>query len=558
LNGVMLLLNIAGGVALLLWGARMVRKGITRTFGADIRLAMGRVTKNRFRAFSMGVGISALLQSSTGAMLLVVSFVNRGLISVGPGLALVLGADLGTTLVVQALSFDISWISPLFLFIGVLCALSSSRSFTRHIGRVFIGLGLLLLSLQLITAATEPLRNSPVLITFMEPLSEAPVFAIILAALLTWLCHSSVAVVLLIMSLVAVGVVPLNLGIVLVLGANIGSSITSFALTMNSEAKTRRIVLGNLIFRLCGVMIALPLMGPLVSLINYLDADASRQIANVHTLFNLLLAIVFLPFTELMATFTKRIYPEVDHAVGPIRQKYLDPSVLDSPSVAMVGATRELLRMADLVEDMLLGVIKVLDNDEKQQVEDISKIDDDVDALHEAVKLYLAQVSRNELDDKDSQRCIELISFTTSLEHNGDIIDNTLLDIARKKMEQKLSFSKEGWQDIKEVHKRVLDQMQISLSVLVSGDVETARRLLDAKEKFRDLDRVLGEQHLDRLRSGKVESIASSALHLDILRDFKRINSLLTSVAYPILSANGDLISSRLRKAGLHSETQPR
>jgi len=243
----------------------------------------------------------------------------------------------------------------------------------------------------------------------------------------------------------------------------------------------------------------------------------------------------------------ERIFQDSEQPQGPARQKYLDPTAIDTPTVALACATRELLRMADLVETMLRGVIDALGDSDRKQVTRLSSLDDDVDSLHEAIKLYLTQVSGRELDEKDSHRCIELIAFTTNLEHIGDIIDNTLLEIAQKKIKHKRTFSKEGWHELTEMHGRVVDQMQLSLSVFVSGDIVMARRLVALKEHFRDLERTGNEQHLDRLRSGKIESIETSALHIDILRDFKRIIAHLTSVAYPILDAEGELRHSRLK-----------
>ncbi len=543
----MLLLNIAGGVALLLWAARMVRTGITRAYGAEIRRVLGRYTKRSLSAFAIGTGVAAILQSSTATVLLAVSFASRGFITVAAGLALMLGADVGTTLVVQVLSFDISWASPVLLLLGVAVFLSASSPLLRHLGRVAIGLGLLLLSLQLIVAASEPLRDSTVLAAVVAPLAQDPILAVLLAALLTWVAHSSVAIVLLVMSFVAVGVLPPALGFALVLGANVGSGIVPLVLTLSSAPVTRRIPLGNLLFRLCGAIAVLPLIGLVEPLIAAIEADPARQIANFHTLFNLALAAVFLPFTGLMARLTEKIFPDGELVEGPARPKHLDPGAVETPTVALACATREVLRMADTVETMLRGVIDVFRDNDAKQIARLSKLDDDVDSLHEAIKLYLTKLSGRGLDESDSRRCVELITFTTNLEHIGDIIDKNLLELGQKKIRNKQEFSKEGWRELSQLHARVVEQMQLSLSVFVSGDIKMARRLLALKEGFRDLEREASERHLERLRSGKIESIETSALHLDILRDLKRINSHLTSVAYPILDAEGELRRSRLK-----------
>ncbi len=542
-----LLLRIAGGVALLLWAARMVRTGIMRAYGAEIRRHLGNATKDRFRAFAMGLGVSGLLQSSAAVALLCASFAGRGLILTGPGIALMLGADVGSTLVVQVLSFDLSWLSPALILIGFILYKSASAPLRRHLGRIALGLGLLLLSLQLIVGASEPLRQSETLGYVIAPLANDPILAVLLAAVLTWIAHSSVATVLLIMSLTSIGVVPLELGFALVLGANIGSAVVSVALTYSGSAAERRIPLGVLLFRVLGAALALPLVGSVAPEIAALGSDGARQIANFHTLFNLAVFAVGIWFVSPMARLIERVLPDTETVSGPIKPRYLDFDAIENPAVALASATREVLRMADIVETMLRGVADVFRADDLGLLTKLSRLDDDVDALYEAIKLYLTRVSRNTLNEEDSQRCVELITFTTNLEHMGDIVDKNLLEAAQEEIEKRLAFSEQGWGELKEMHGLVVDHMTLAMSVFVSGDLATARRLLAEKDRFRELEREGNARHLQRLREGQIESIETSAIHLDILRDLKRINSHLSSVAYPILDAEGELRSSRLR-----------
>ena len=547
MSGHELLLNIAGGVALLLWATRMVRTGVMRAFGADLRRHLGRSTQNRLGAFAMGAAIASLLQSSTATALLAVSFAGRGLITVAAGLAIMLGADVGSTLVVQVLSFDISWLAPAFLLVGVIAFSGFSSPLWHHTGRVLIGLGLLLLSLGMIVGASEPLRDSEALRSVVVPLSSDPILALLLAAVLAWLAHSSVALVLLIMSLTLVGVVPTTLGFALVLGANIGSGIIPVALTFSDNRTARRIPLGNLLIRLAGAIALLPLIGALAPLLAAIEADPARQIANFHTAFNLALAAIFLPLSAAAAKLTEKILPETGEDQGRIAAKYLDPTAVSSPPVALACATREVLRMADLVETMLRGVIDVFRSDDLPRLEKLVRMDDDVDELHEAIKLYLTEASRQQLEAQDSVRSVELITFTTNLEHIGDIIDKNLLELARKKIKHRLTFFRGGLARA-DRHARARGAPDATGDrVFVSRDLPMARRLLADKERFRDLEMDGSERHLARLRSGQIQSIETSALHLDMLRDFKRINSHLTSVAYPILDAKGELRRSRLK-----------
>jgi phosphate:Na+ symporter len=548
-SGHEILLNIGGAVALLLWATRMVRTGILRAFGSRIRFWLGQSTKSRAKAFAMGLGVTGLLQSSTATALLLVSFVGRGLMAVGPALAVMLGADLGSTLVVQVLSFDISAVTPLLILAGVVAFMASSAMRRRQIGRILIGLGLMLLSLQLIVSASEPLRDSQTLRAVLDPLGADPILALALGAILAWLAHSSVATVLLVMSLTMTGVVPLELGVVLVLGANVGSGVIPFVLSLRGDPLARRVPTGNLLFRVLGALAALPFAGLAIPYLAMIDPEPARQIANAHTAFNVLLAAVFLPLTGVMESVIGRLLP-VGESQGEAeeRPRYLDDTAIDTPPVALACATREVMRLADIVEIMLRDTMNVFRDDDEKLLGEIAKRDDVVDRLHEAIKLYLTQVSRNALDDADSQRCVELITFTTNLEHIGDIIEKNLLELAQKKIRNRQQFSEEGWRELTRLHERVVRNMQLAMGVFVSKDVETSRQLIAEKEHLRDLEREASERHLERLREGKVESVETSALHLDILRDLKRINSHLTAVAYPIVDASGQLRSTRLKK----------
>ncbi|WP_421780863.1 Na/Pi cotransporter family protein [Kiloniella litopenaei] len=557
MSGFDLLLKIAGGVALLLWATRMVRTGVLRAYGSQLRRFLGSATKNTLSSFGMGIGMAGILQSSTATALLAVAFAGKGLIAIGPALAVMLGADVGSTLVVQILSLDISWLSPVLILLGFVCFTTRPTMTLRHLGRVFIGLGLMLLSLKLVVAASEPMRDSVVLQNILAALSEAPLFAVILAALITWITHSSVAMVLLIMSLSVAGVVSADLALVLVLGTNVGAGIVPMALTMSETPTARRIPMGNMLFRFAGVLILLPMMEIVTPYVAELSgADVGRQVANFHTIFNIGLAIVFLPFVGVMSRLMERALPEGMGTEDDLKPKYLDESVINTPTVAVACATREVLRLADIVEEMLRKSISVFETNDPTLLQEVSKADDQVDELHEAIKLYLTQVSVSELDEDTSARCVELISFTTNLEHIGDIIDKNLLEIANTKIKKRIEFSEQGWTELVELHRMALDQMQLAMTAFVSGDVDIARQLIAGKEKFRDMEQRGGDKHLDRLREGRIESIESSALHIDMIRDLKRINSHLTSVAYPILDASGELRESRLRVRP-HSEGRP-
>ena len=542
-----LLINIAGGVALLIWGVRMVRTGLNRALGSTLRRLVSTYTGNRFSAFLVGLGVTSLLQSSTATALVAASFAGRGLITTAMGVALMLGADVGSTLIIQILSFDMVWLSPTMIVVGVLLFMNSQNSTKRALARAAIGLGLILLSLAIISKGSAPLRETEGFSVVLRSLTDEMILAVLILAAVTWFTHSSVAIVLLVMSLVAVQAVSIQLGFAMVLGANLGSAITAFAATSRSTPAARRVPLGNLMVRGASVgagLFVLPYVQPYLSMI---ESDPARLIANFHTLFNLALALAFLPLVGPVAALTQRILPDQKADDDPSQPRYLDPDAVETPSIALAAASRETLHMGDEVRDMLERTKQVFETNDSTLLREVEERDDVVDSLHEAIKLYLTGMTQNELDKKESRRVIEILSFTTNLEHIGDVIDKNLMELANKKIKNKLSFSQEGEQELAEFHERVIANLNLALNVFMTPDRRLARRLLKEKSDMRNLEQDLVDRHFQRVRAGRVESISSSALHLDILRDLKRINSHLTSVAYPILERHGELSDSRLR-----------
>ncbi len=525
----------------------MVRTGVMRAYGADLRRVIGHGLRNRFSAFAAGLGVTAVLQSSTATALMTASFAERGLLATGAALAVMLGADVGTALVAQALSLRVDWISPVLIFIGVVGFLAGTTTRQRDLGRTSVGLGLMLLALHLIVEASSTLQASPTLDMILTGLGSERVIAVLVAASLTWLAHSSLAVVLLVMSLASIGMLTPVLALTLVVGANLGGAFPALATTWYGDAAARRVTVGNFVFRLAGALLVLPFIDVVAAKLWLIDGSFERLVVNFHLAFNIALAVVFIGFTGPIGRLLASRIVDAPGAEDPARPRYLDPAALESPPLAIAAASRETLRMGDALEAMLRDTLTVFQTDDRKLAADIIRRDDVVDRLHEAIKLYLTQVSREPLGEVDGKRAMDIIAFTTNLEHVGDIIDTNLMEMAVKKITNRLHFSEEGFKEICLLHSEAMEHLQLALSVFISGDITMARKLLAEKIEFRDRERQMTEQHLLRLRSGRAESIETSSLHLDILRDLKRINSHLTSVAYPILEAAGELSESRLR-----------
>jgi phosphate:Na+ symporter len=553
-----ILLNLIGGVALLLWGTHMIQAAILKGFGSEIRRAISRATGGPLRAAGTGAAAAAALQSATATAILVTSFITRGMVALPAALALMLGADLGTTLVVQALSVDLAAAIPLLLGAGVVLARRPERPRASQVGRMLIGLALILLALGLISAASAPMRASEVTALVLARLGHDPLLALLFAAAFTWLIHSSVAFILFVISLTGAGLVELPLALTLVLGANAGGGLIALGLSFREPPAARRMIYGNLAFRGLGALAVFLALGPVTAAVSRLGDDPARLAAHFHTLFNLGLLVVFLPLVGRVAELLERLVPDAAPGREPPRLDHLDPALLGSPPLALAAATRAMLGLADKVELMLREAILTFEDRDARRTAEVAALEHEVDAGQEEIKLYLAQLMQRELSPEESRQVLEAVTFTTNLEHIGDIIDKGLLPLAAKKQKQGLAFSADGWQDLCAFHALIAGQMRRALAVFVSRDPAVARELVAEKDRLRAEEARATERHFARLRDGLPETIETSALHLDVLRDLKRINAHLTSVAYPILEETGELSASRLRAPAPASAPSPR
>jgi len=546
--GSTVILDLMGGVALLLWGLHMVHSGVVRAFGADLRRLLGIALQNRFRAFLAGAFVTALLQSSTATGLMAASFVTGGTLDLVPALAVMLGANVGTTLVVQILSFNIAVVTPVLLLTGVIAFKRGGRTRTRDLGRAVIGIGLMLLALHIFLDALVTTESVPISRALLGAITNQPFLCLVVVAALTWAVHSSVAIVLVVMSLGAAHLIPPTAVLAMVLGANVGSALNPLIeASQRGNLASRRLPVGNLLTRLVGCALVLPYLHPIADTLQRYEPNPARLAADFHTAFNILLALVFIGPLDLVAKQLTRWLPDQQKSADPGTPVYLDAAAAGAPAVALVCAAREVLRMGDLVETMLRQAMTALLTNDRKLVAEISSMDDAVDSLNEAVKLYVTRLTRDALDDRDGYRAMEIVSFSINLEHVGDIIDKNLMDLASKKIRRGITFSKEGEADLVEFHRHVIDSLKLAVGIFMSGDMNVARQLVAAKAQLREKEFAAAERYLVRLREGTPETIESYSLDLDILRDLKRVHSHLCSAAYPVLERAGALQPSRLK-----------
>ena len=542
------LLNLLAAVSLLVWGTYLVRTGILRVFGANLRQVLARSIDTRPAAALAGIGVTALVQSSTATALIVASFVGQGLVALPTALAVMLGADIGTALMSVVFSFDLSWLSPLLIFVGVVLFISRQATPVGRFGRVLIGLGLMLLALRLVSESTSIMVQSPAVKALLLSLSSDILLEITVGAVLAVVSYSSLAIVLLTATLAASGAIPMDVALGLTLGANLGSGVLGVLATAKSAVEVRQVPMGNLVFKVAGVLLFAPFVGLWLRYVRpWLGENEATVVVLFHLGFNIGIGLVFIGLTQLVSRNVEKWLPKPDQNMVAGRPHHLDPSALSTPSLAISCAAREALHQADVVETMLLGMLRVMKDNDLRLAQELRKMDDTVDQLYSAIKYYLTKISREALGEEESRRWTDIISFTINMEQIGDIIERILIDIEDKKISKGREFSDAGMAEICELHARLVDNLRLGMSVFLNGSVRDAQKLLEEKARFRDLERAYAGTHLTRLTDNTVQSIETSSLHLDLISDLKRINSHICSIAYPILDSAGALAPSRLK-----------
>ncbi|MBK5145314.1 Na/Pi cotransporter family protein [Budviciaceae bacterium BWR-B9] len=533
------LLHLLSSVALLVWGTHIVRTGVMRVFGSDLRRILSASIRKKWRAFIAGVGVTALVQSSNATALLVISFVSQGLIGLAPALVILLGADVGTALMARVLTFDLSWLSPLLILFGVITFLSQKKTRIGQVGRAGIGLGLILLALQLIVISAEPITQASAVREVFSSLAGDAVLALLIGALFAMVSYSSLAAVLLTATLAATGLVPLNIALCIVIGSNLGSGFLALLSSRGQGATSRRLVLGSLLFKIIGCVLVVPWIAVLTQWLRQYSLPAAEVVIYFHVLYNLLRCILMLPLVNPMARLTTRMIAEDPAMAAQLTPRYLDSAALDTPSLALANAVRETLRLGDVVEQMLVGFNEVLAGNQQHRRE-VAHLKDESDMLYGAIKLYLARLPQESLSTVDSRRWAEIIDTAVNLEQAGEIIDRMTSEVSSKSLGVRKSFSLKGMEELNTLYLRLVKNLDLAMSVFLSGDIDNARRLRRAKHRFRLLNQRYSLGHVERLHHKNLQSMETSSLHMGLLADMRRLNSLFCAVAYYVLEVQDE------------------
>lgn len=540
---VVLFLNLAAAVALLVWSIRLIRTGVERGFLPEVRRGLMQLSKHNATA-AFGGGLAAMImQSSTAVALIGSGFAVSGLMSMPSSLALLLGADLGSAIMAWVLFLPSQAAVPVLILVGVLVFFKARVAKTKQLGRIVIGVAMVLMSIGMIRAATAPVHDNDILRLVAGYLQQDLLSAYILGATLAWVMHSSLAAVVTIATFATTGVIGGAAAIAMVIGANLGGALIAFGLLWSAESAARLVVTANVIARSTVTVIGLgALMFGMPSFATNIDAGQACVIS--HIAINALLWL-FLPVVEPMIAIANRVMP-ADPVDYQDVASALDDQTLENPNLALACAQRELVHMFETMQTMLSHVLKLFRAFDPDLARIIEQREKNIDSTHYDLKLFLAKLRSQDLSAVHSKRALEIITMANNIEEAADRISVNLVALAKKMAKDHISFSDQGIADLEQFHDQIMANGQLAFGVLTTGDTESARLILAQKDRIRAEELRLQERHLVRLQNGSRQSKATTNMHQETLRLLKQINAAISYVAYPIVQETGDLLDSRL------------
>ncbi|MDP4823970.1 MAG: Na/Pi cotransporter family protein [Aestuariivirgaceae bacterium] len=552
-SGAFVIVNLMGGVALLLWGVRMVRTGILRAWGDGLNHFIAHNLATRLSAMAAGLGTTLLVQSGTATALILTGLAANASIEAARGLAVLLGADIGSALIAALFATTgtslSGWISPILMFAGYTMFSLATEFRPRNAGRILMGLGLVFLALKIVVAASAPLRDATLFHAVLTSIAAEPLLAFLMGAAVTWLSYSSLAVILLVASFLASGSLDTAGAVAIVLGVNLGAGLPALSASANQPPQVRRLPMGNFLARGVLAVLLLAFTPHIALLLDDGVSDPVQRMALLHVGFNVAVAFVFMPMAAPMMVAMKRLLPDVKQAEDSLKMpRYLDRVALSTPAVALSNAAHETVRMAELLERMLKLAADALKTGSLETLKAVKQTDGLINSYHREIHGYLEDLSQKDIDSVEGRQALEIMLYVSNLEHAGDLVELNWSDRIKAKVKESIAFTPKEQQSINALVAILLASLRIACGVVASGDLAGARRLIVQKDKFRIIENKIIDAHFREPREKGGKALRRRALFIDMVRDLHTIHSHITAAAYPIVDAAGLLRESRLRE----------
>jgi len=554
-----LVMGLLGGLVLFLYGMEKMSEGLKKSAGKGMRNILSALTNNRIIGLAVGAFVTMVIQSSSATTVMLVSFAQAQLLTFGQTLSVILGANIGTTVTAQLIAFKLTDYAFLMIIVGFALTIFSKKDSLKYLGESLLGFGILFLGMKVMSDSMRPLRDYEPFIDLMKNL-ENPIYGLIIGAIFTALIQSSSAFTGIVIVLAQQGLLSLNAGIPLLLGANIGTCITAGLATLGTSREAKRVALAHVIFNTAGAIIFLFWIPYFVDLVRWMSpvsdatgidklaAETPRQIANAHTFFNVSVALVFLPFTALLSKAVLKILPvEESEAAIEVFTWHLDDKAISTPSLAIDLSHAEVGRMAKILRRMLRAIIHPLFNDRDEVdnihkhltiIEGIEMREEKIDFLHKKVTSYLLKIGREELSEEQSREVFNLISIVRDMEAIGDIIHRDMFPLIAKKRALSFDFSQEGHEEIEMYHAKIYKQLVRLEATFSEQKFKKAKKIVSKEDRYADLESEFKVKHLERLKEERKESIATHEIHMDIMDNLKQISVYVTEIARSVVNVD--------------------
>lgn len=540
---IVIFFGMFGGVGLLLYGMQTLSDGLQKIAGARLRTVMNTLTNNRISALAVGALVTMLIQSSTATTVILVGMTSAGIMTLKQSLGVILGADIGTTVTAQLIALKVTEIALPIVGLGATLFFFGKRESYKRYGQVLMGFGMLFLGLKIMSETMYPLKESPFFPEVMAQISDIPILAMVLAAIFTFLIHSSAASVGIIMVMGMQHLITLKGAIYLLFGANIGTSFTAMISSIGSSREVQRVATAHLLFKVAGVILFLPFVTPLTMLMENITSSPGYQVANMHTFFNITIAILFLPFTNQFGALLLKILPDKEGKEYPFQTRYLDINLINIPSIALGLATKEINRTFDYIYDMTKDIAKILEKNDESLLKVVAHKEDRVDILFKEISSYLTSVLRQSLSKQEFLKCMGLIHILNDLEHIGDIIEKNVIYLAQCKIEGRCIFSEDDWDEVYIMHKRVCELTQMANTAFVTSNRELAEKAYHLQTEIKKMERHLRILHIHRMRvSGS--SVETGAVYLDLINALLHISGHVRNIAWEVANEGLELTAS--------------
>ncbi|MCF6268561.1 MAG: Na/Pi symporter [Melioribacteraceae bacterium] len=561
-----LISGLIGGLGLFLFGMEMMSEGMKRTAGSKMRSILGTITNNRFVAVGVGTFVTMVIQSSSATTVMLVSFVQAKLMTFAQSLGIILGADIGTTITAQLIAFKLTDYALLVIGVGFGLMFLSKTKKLKNIGEVILGFGLLFFGMWVMSNAMYPLRTYEPFIQLLLHL-ENPILGILIGAIFTALIQSSSAFTGIIIVLGSQGLITLEAAIPLLLGANIGTSVTAALASINVGREAKRVALAHALFKVLGVALFawwIPYYSDLIRMISpsgsvdlsgtaLLAEVVPRQIANAHTVFNVALTLIVLPFTTQAATWIIKILPDIKEVEeeSQFQTKYLEENLINTPVLALSLTKAEIIRMATKVQKMVSNILSPFFTNDSDKLDVIREQESEINYLNLQISRYLMKISQESIGEERTDEIFQMMHSVTEVEQIGDIVSKRLIPLAEKKMKLNVYFSKAGQEEIKDFHLRSMKQISRAIEVFKDVNLKDAKKMEKKYKKYRLMEMGLRRTHFDRLREDIPESVATSEIHLELIEMLKRISSHATNIARVLLEQRKEKEEEATLKAQL-------